>query len=74
MHETKSMPGAITQIPTYHSLWIYILGPLCGGILAGLLSKLDEVARAASGLSSVHEDINMKAATSVNYNSIGGDF
>lgn len=61
-------------MPTFDSLWIYMLGPLCGGVLAGLLSKMDEAARAASGLKSVDESVDMKAATSVNYHTPGDEF
>jgi len=35
-------PGV--RIPSYNSMWIYIVGPLIGGILAAIWSKVDEVA------------------------------
>lgn len=75
MHEQKTMGGGIpdgskVQLPTYDSLWIYILGPLVGGIIAGLLSKLNEIARAASGLSSVDDTVVMEA----DYNNISDNY
>ena len=33
--------------PGYGTLWLYLLGPFLGGILAGLVSKMDESAREA---------------------------
>ena len=44
------------QIPGYGSLWIYVLGPLTGGILAGLLSKLDDKARGSAEESASYVD------------------
>lgn len=48
------------QEPGFGSLWIYMVGPLVGGILAGLISKLDERARDNSGLKGYSEDIILK--------------
>ena len=56
-------------MPGFESLWIYIVGPFTGGILAGLSSKLNEYARKAGGMS--EDDMDDIANNSVAYNEIG---
>lgn len=38
---------AISQLPGFGSLWIYLFAPLLGGIFAGLYSKIDDIARSS---------------------------
>ena len=44
---SRDMDGGAKYTPGYGSLWLYLLGPCFGGILAGLVSKMDESARDA---------------------------
>lgn len=47
MIDQRALSGDVVQTPGYGSMWLYLLGPALGGILAGLISKLDESARDA---------------------------
>ena len=45
--DTRTLAGGTIQRPGYGTMWCYLLGPIFGGMLAGLMSKLDESARSA---------------------------
>ena len=53
----RDLGDGVEVTPGYGSLWLYLLGPLGGGILAGLMSKMDESAR-----ESLQPDIKYRGA------------